>query len=1153
MRKQVSVNSQANIARSGSLNLTYCFSRHTLNKVNFLFINILLWGMLASSGHPTVAQIVPDATLGIESSVVTPLDDVGLPIDLIEGGATRSGNLFHSFLEFNIDAERGAYFYSPADIQNILARVTGANPSRILGLLGTIGDSAPNLFLINPNGIIFGQNAQLNVEGSFVATTANSLMFENGFAFSATTPQSPPLLTISVPVGLQYGGNAASIETQGSRLQVPDGKTLALVGGNLQLNSTLLEAPEGRVELAGVSGSGAIGLEVNNSNLRLSVPQGIARTDVSVNGSVIRSLGDGGSITIYARNLTIDRSSVRAGFDSDFGFNGTQAGDITLDATGEVKLGQGSRVANDVFPDSTGNGGNIYIRASSVSLKDDAQISDITYGRGNAGKIVIQAINSVSLAGKLTGILSNVGSEAVGQGGDINIQTGSLSIKDGAALTASTFGQGDAGNITVQADQSILLVNGQIQSTVQEGARGRGGAINIQAGSLSLDDGAFVDSSVLGQGRGGNIKIQVGSLSLTGDAALSAATFGQGNAGDIFVVVNDSFALTNSNIFTVVGFGGVGQGGNINIQANSLSLMDESLIANNTFGQGNSGRIQVQTNNSISLTGHSGIASGVYERAVGDGGDILIGTRLLSLTEGSQLFAGTFGKGNSGNIQVEAANSINLAGVAPDGFSGGLFTSTETGATGRGGDIRVSTGTLRVSDGAVLSAITGTPFKGGSIDVHANILEVTNGGQLLTTAFNSGDAGNITVNATDHVSLAGSDSTFATRLTLFGSDVVDNDGPASGLFARTEGAGAAGNVIINTPLLTVRDRSQVSASTSGGAGGSISVRANRFEAIAGGQLRTTTAGSNNAGSINLNVAHSVTLAGSNSGLFANTERGSLGNGGSISITNPRTVVMRDGASVAVDSQGIGEGGNIQVQAGAVTLNNQASISAETASNTGGNITLQVQDLLLMRQGSRISTSAGTAQAGGDGGNISIDAQFVVAVPKENSDITANAFTGRGGNINITTQGIYGLEFRPRLTSLSDITASSEFGVNGTVQIDTPGVDPSRGLANLPVEPVNVEVAQGCQATGKQGAIEFFNTGRGGLASNPYEPLSSSEIWEDVPLSAQEAGNSASASVSPAVPPNKLVEAQGWLVNDKGEVTLVAEMPLPLSRSRCRLR
>jgi large exoprotein involved in heme utilization and adhesion len=137
MRKQVSVNSQANIARSGSLNLTYCFSRHTLNKVNFLFINILLWGMLASSGHPTVAQIVPDATLGIESSVVTPLDDVGLPIDLIEGGATRSGNLFHSFLEFNIDAERGAYFYSPADIQNILARVTGANPSRILGLLGT--------------------------------------------------------------------------------------------------------------------------------------------------------------------------------------------------------------------------------------------------------------------------------------------------------------------------------------------------------------------------------------------------------------------------------------------------------------------------------------------------------------------------------------------------------------------------------------------------------------------------------------------------------------------------------------------------------------------------------------------------------------------------------------------------------------------------------------------------------------------------------------------------------------------------------------------------------------------------------------------------------------------------------------------------------
>jgi large exoprotein involved in heme utilization and adhesion len=210
----------------------------------------------------------------------------------------------------------------------------------------------------------------------------------------------------------------------------------------------------------------------------------------------------------------------------------------------------------------------------------------------------------------------------------------------------------------------------------------------------------------------------------------------------------------------------------------------------------------------------------------------------------------------------------------------------------------------------------------------------------------------------------------------------------------------------------------------------------------------------------------------------------------------------------------------------------------------------------MRHKSEISTTAGTAQAGGDGGNITIDADFIVTIPKEDSDITANAFTGRGGNINITTQGIYGLQFRPHPTSLSDITASSEFGVQGIVQINTPDVDPSRGLVNLPNEPVNLEVAQGCQGGGTQASVEFFNTGKGGLAPNPYEPISSSDIWEDVPPLAQRTASSASAdstSASPATPPHKIVEAQGWLMNEKGQVVLVAQMPTSHSQGRCRLR
>jgi large exoprotein involved in heme utilization and adhesion len=291
-----------------------------------------------------------------------------------------------------------------------------------------------------------------------------------------------------------------------------------------------------------------------------------------------------------------------------------------------------------------------------------------------------------------------------------------------------------------------------------------------------------------------------------------------------------------------------------------------------------------------------------------------------------------------------------------------------------------------------------------------------------------------------------------------------------------------------------------------------------------------------------------------SGLFVETS--GAGTAGNLRI-DTRQLIVQDEAVISVNSVGTGRAGNLEVTAGSISLQNQGFIAATTLSGDGGNIILQVNDLILMRQGSEISTTAGTAQTGGNGGNITINADFIVAVSKEDSDISADAFTGRGGNINITSQGIYGIEFRPKETPLSDITASSQFGVNGVVEINTPDVDPTRGLANLPDDPLNnVEVAQGCQTGGKQASIGFFNIGRGGLAPNPYEPISSSEIWEDVPPPTHRTAFSASAdsaSISSATPPKKIVEAQGWIINEKGEVVLVAEVPATHSQGRCRLR
>src|SRR4028118_608284 len=173
---------------------------------------------------PAIAQIIPDNSLGPESSLTVTDTINSLPSDRITGGAIRGVNLFHSFGEFNIKDGRGAYFENPSGIANIFTRVTGGSPSNILGNLGVLGNS--NLFLINPRGIVFGPNARLDVRGSFLAATADSIVFNNGVEFSSTNPQGAPLLTVNIPVGLRFRENPGAIINASSVTQVIQDQTL---------------------------------------------------------------------------------------------------------------------------------------------------------------------------------------------------------------------------------------------------------------------------------------------------------------------------------------------------------------------------------------------------------------------------------------------------------------------------------------------------------------------------------------------------------------------------------------------------------------------------------------------------------------------------------------------------------------------------------------------------------------------------------------------------------------------------------------------------------------------------------------------------------------------------------------------------------------
>ncbi len=493
------------------------------------------------------------------------------------------------------------------------------------------------------------------------------------------------------------------------------------------------------------------------------------------------------------------------------------------------------------------------------------------------------------------------------------------------------------------------------------------------------------------------------------------------------------------------------------------------------------------------------------------------------MTNGALLSASTLGHGDAGSVTITAHDIFSLDGVGRNGLPTGVGSQVTPKAVGNGGNVNVIAGAL----------------------------SVTNGAQLNTSTFGRGNAGRVTIEASRTLSFDG----------------VSSNGFSSGVGSTVEatGVGRGGGINITAGSLSVTNGAFLSASTgSQGDGGNITLNTNTLEAVNGGQVLTTTSSSGKAGDITINVTNSVTLSGSDrtynarlaqfgedrvsgagpaSGLFANTFPDSTGNGGTISI-DPTKLTLTDGASVAVNSLGKGNAGNLNIQAGTVTLDRGSSITAATASGEGGIINLHSQDLLLTRHGSKISA---LAQGTANGGNININTPFLVVVPTEQSNIIANAFKGRGGNIRITASGVFGIQPSQRQIPQSYINASSQLGINGTVQITTLDINPSQGLVTLPVVPVNVTglIAQGCPAAVGPRASKFVITGRGGLPPNPSDTLSSDTVWTDLrPHTRRTRSSSVTQKTTPLTnfTTEPLVEATGWVTNAKGEVVLTASAP-----------
>ncbi|WP_373525974.1 filamentous hemagglutinin N-terminal domain-containing protein [Nostoc sp.] len=1056
---------------------------------------------IALSIHPAFAQLTHDNSLGSERSQVIPFNQSN---DIIDGGAARGTNLFHSFQDFNVGDGRGVYFANPEGITNIFSRVTGGNSSNISGTLGVLGDA--NLFLLNPNGIVFGQNATLYIQGSFMGTTANSFVFPNGVEFSATNPQASPLLSINVPIGLQFGSQPGSITSQAvirdsernpvDGLRVGNGSTLALIGGEITLDGSFLFTQNGQVKLAAVGGDSSVGLNVNGSSLGFQFPENFGRAPINLTND---------SFIIASGNSAIEL------FGGEIGLNGS------------IIFGN--------------NGGSIVVDATQLNLDNGARIQSGTSGAAKGGDIQIQASDAVNLANS-SQIFSNSRASATGAGGNLTINankitiTGDENAENRSGISVNTGGTGNGGNLTLNAAESVNI-NGGFVSVISAGA-GNAGNLTVRAtDDVNITNQGSLRLGSLSSGSTGNLRIETGTLRVLLGGGVIAITE-SGSVGSIFIQARNAVNVTNGTIFTGVRPGSTTQAiaEDITIETQRLNLKDGGDISTNTFSSANAANIFIKASEYVEISGYSsGLSSSTFSGS-GNGGNVTIETpRLTAIQGGSVSTTSLQSSGNAGNITIRAKD------VEVDGFvfvpkEQLLATLDQAGAEEILSDPLLQEVLSRFGGFFDTSNLTSdvqgsnADVRGGTITIDTERLRLSNGGNISTSVLlGRGQGGNLVVRATDSIDITG-----------VGGERLDGSFVPSGLFAelQTGGIGSGGSIDVTTGRLNLSNNGEISAVTfNQGNAGTITINARSFDLRGSSSVRTqvddeatgdagdisittqllnvqeesqissATQGNGNAGNLTVQ-ADNIILTGSESefatGLLSSVDEGANGQGGDIDITTNR-LIIRDNAEIVSGSLGTGDAGNIRISANVLEINGKGSaIASFTNAGNGGDITLNIADLLLLRGGGLISTTAGRSQAGGDGGNININSKFIVAIPKENSDISANAYTGTGGNIRINSQGIFGIKSRPKPTEKSDITASSELGVSGITNInapDTTSIQNSFTELSPNVIDTNALIANSCIVRSSKQESTFFITGSGALRNSPGDELVSVYSTGDV--------------------------------------------------------
>jgi filamentous hemagglutinin family protein len=1160
----------------------------------------VLGSWLETASAQIINNIAPDTTLGTENSIVTPDTPT---LNRITGGATRGTNLFHSFQDLSIGTNQTAWFDNPTNIQSILVRVTGTNRSDIDGILRANGTA--DLFILNPNGIRFGQNAKLNIGGSLSAFTTPAIPLGEQGIFSAANPSQSQLLAVKPSALFDLAQLPPQQDITFNANWATQGQGITFVGKPIVMTGSITNTAHANATTLTLRSAS----DINLTKVQINNPTGKPLYIRDNTSAPVRLILEAGADRAGQGNITIQ--------DADIGLYG---GRFQATAPGKIVL-ERSRLLSQSFINNRAE--PIAFEAGTVEIKGkstkEAEASAITIATDQTiqtaqlvapATLTIRAINPILIEN--TRINQPV-KNAQGQN-EPDLAPATFEpdrVPKRANFYPTQIILNSQQNITIKSSKiaprsglfqantpkDFLFKNSQLFSDNYTNQASE--PIAVQAQNITLEDPDGMSGNAIYGGRAADIILNAANnLTVQKDAGIGSNTINTGDAGNIILTAGNQLTVENGGFGNQSGSSKLknndpitGNNGKVIFNAKQISVKNYGINVE-SYGRGGGGQISLTAQENIKIG-----AGGANTKSVGSaqGAEIIIKAgKTLDMQPRSGLSSNAENQGQGGNIRVEAqavslkgSIATTTKGAKPAGnigiespqiileqevfardpkqptkteaargtISSYTGTTNEKGAKaiGKAGDITLTaigpTGQIILRSGAGIANTSFSNSQGntGNIVVRAGALNIQQGSQLIIATNGVGNPGLIDIDTTKSIQLVG----------------TSNDGKSSSAILSTIRDQAKGvisqNIQIKSPKLEVTKGAGIIASTLGnGNSGNINIDANTL--ILNGKSPQGNANEPLTSGILTSVGISQLPSTGEGRIIQETnERGvtiatlrplsrsanstASGNSGNISLQVDKLDVTDD-AQLVTAIFGAGQAGNLKIQAGGnIRLLDRGAIRADSGSGQGGSIDITGQSVVLLRRGGEISA---VSRANGQDGNININVPFIVGIPTENSDIFAVSQDALNGGRSVGNNVKINAQGILGFAYRTQFTPQNDIIATGNVSLNLPDVDPSRGLTVLPTIPIDVtqKIDRSCNSDTAQSST-FVTRSMGGLPANPTTTIVPSGFIRLAQAPADRTVSDNAPPATTAIP----IEAQTSVRLANGQIRFQSTTPSPIATNR----